>query len=96
MLGLRNRIPAIARGSYEQALASGLAMSFQRRLGDEQVVVAINYGTAPASLNIAGLPARAKLATLYPAKLADSAADASGMLAIELAPQSLRVLQVQR
>jgi glycosidase len=96
MLGLRNRIPALAQGSYEQAVSSGLAMSFQRRLGDEQIVVAINYGTAPASLSIASLPARAKLATLYPAKIADSAADASGMLAVELAPQSLRVMQVQR
>jgi glycosidase len=96
MLGLRNRFPAIANGSYEQALANGLAMSFQRRLGDVHIVVAINYGTAPALLSIAGLPARAKLASLYPDKGADSAADASGLLSVELAPQSLRVMQVQR
>jgi glycosidase len=96
MLSLRNRIPALANGSYEQAVASGLAMSFQRRLGEEQIVVAINYGTASASLTIAALPARAKLEALFPTIAAAAAADASGLLAVELEPQSLRVFKVQR
>ena len=95
MLALRNTLPAIARGSYEAARVSGSVMTFQRRLGDERVLVAINYGTGGDTLAVDGLPAGAALRSRHPVAGGDVVADGSGRAQITLAPLSLRVFLVQ-
>ena len=67
LLALRNSQPAIARGSYEQAVASGATLSVQRKLGADHLVLTYNYGATPARLAVAGLSAGATLATIHPA-----------------------------
>ena len=95
MLSLRKAHPAIAAGSYENVAVNGSAMSFQRRLGSESIVVAINYGTATATLAVPGLAADATLKSVYPAAAGDIAVDANQRANVDLAAQSVRVFSVQ-
>jgi alpha-amylase len=96
LIGLRNELPSIARGSYERATVSGQALSFQRRLGREHSVVLVNYGTAPAEIRVRGLGAGRTLATAYPAEGASLEADAGGAATLTLPPQSVRVFVRRR
>jgi glycosidase len=96
MLKLRNTLPSIARGSYEQPFVDGLVMGYQRRFGDEHTVVLLNYGKQPAMAQVDALPARASLLPAYPPGAATAEVDASGMAAVALAPQSVNVFTVRR
>lgn len=96
MIGLRNTLPSIARGSYEAAFAQGLVAGWQRRLEGEHSVVLINYGLTPAAVTVQDLPARARLRSAWPQGLAPSRADPRGHLRITLPPQHVRVLVVQQ
>ncbi len=99
MIGLRNRHPSIARGSYEAASARGLVASWQRRYASDHTVAAINYGTQAASVDFSSLPAGARLLPAYPiaAPSADIiVADANGRASATLAPLSVRVFAVAR
>ncbi|WP_349744060.1 alpha-amylase family glycosyl hydrolase [Roseateles cavernae] len=78
MLRLRNTLPAIARGSYEQARVEGQVLSFRRRLGREQALVVINYGAQAAPTPHMTLPARARLQAVYPRGQTRPRADAQG------------------
>jgi alpha-amylase len=91
VIGLRNTLPALTAGDYRQAGAAGSAMRFQRRLGAQTVQVAINFGSAPAALSFAGLPASVTLAAAWPAGGAALVADASGTAAASVPAQALRV-----
>ncbi len=97
MLNLRNTLPAVARGSYEAARVSGRVFTFQRRLGDERVVVAINYGSVGDTLVVDGLPAGATLRGRHPAAdgSGDVAVDSAGRASVLVAPLALRVFVVQ-
>jgi glycosidase len=95
MLALRRANPSIARGSYDNVAVDGSVMSFERRLGSERTLVAINYGSSGATASLAGLPANATLASAHPAGAADAAADASGQASVPLAAQSVRVFSVR-
>ncbi len=92
MLGLRNRLPSIARGSYERPFVDGLVMGYQRRLDTEHTVVLLNYGQFAATATVEGLPAGARLQPAYPAGAPAAAADATGRASIPLAPQSVQVM----
>jgi glycosidase len=97
MLKLRNGLPSIAQGSFEHSFAQGLAAGWQRRLGREHTVVLINYGPSPAPVQVPALPPRSRLRSAYPAGGAQAArADVLGVARLTLAPQSVRVLVVQR
>ena len=96
MLALRNRLPSIARGSYESPQVQGMVYAFQRRHENERTLVVLNYGKDPAAIRIDSLGADAKLVNEHPAGGAPSQADAQGSLLLALAPQSLRVLRVLR
>ena len=91
MLALRKARPAIAAGSYDNVVVDGSAMTFQRRLDTDRVVVAINYGTSAAALAVPGLPAGATLRSLFPAASGDVVVGADQRANISLAGQSLRV-----
>jgi alpha-amylase len=95
MLRLRNTLPSIARGSYEASAVSGKLMTYQRRLGSERTLVAINYGGAAATASVTGLPPGATLAAAYPAGAPALAADASGTAQLPLPAQALAVYIVQ-
>jgi len=95
MLALRRAYPSIARGSYDNVAVNGSVMSFERRLGSERTLVAINYGSSAATAALAGLPANATLTSAYPAGAADVAADAAGQASAPLAAQSLQVFAVR-
>lgn len=95
MLALRKGHPAVATGSYENVTINGAAMGFQRRLGNEWLLVAINYGTGPTTLSATGLPADAQLRALYPSSAAGVAADATGRVQLDLGGQSVRVYTLQ-
>ena len=96
MLGLRNTLPAIARGSYEHPFVQGRVMGYQRRFGDQQAVVAINYGTDIAAVALPALPPQARLTPAYPAAAATLRADAHGNAAVDLPPQSVQVYLLSR
>ena len=96
MIGLRNRLPSIARGSYEGAFAQGLVAGWQRRLGAEHTLVLINYGTSSAEASVAVLPAGARLTALWPRYAPGAQVGPDGGVAVRLPPQSVRVMRVQR
>jgi glycosidase/predicted small secreted protein len=97
MLRLRNTHSSIATGRYVAARVDGRTMSFQRVDEREHTVVVINYGDAPGSATLAGLPANARLQRLYPAGAGgDAAATAEGDLAVPAAPLSVQVFLVSR
>ena len=95
MIGLRNTLPSIARGSFEAGTAQGLVASWQRRWQGEHTVVLINYGTQVALAQMAQLPAHKPLHSAFPAGGAQAArSNAQGLAELWLAPQSVRVLVV--
>ena len=96
LIGLRNRLPSLARGSFEGSFSQGLLAGWQRKWQGEHTVVLINYDTRPTAARMEGLPAGAQLVSAFPAGGAVATkADASGGATLLLAPQQLRVLVVQ-
>jgi alpha-amylase len=91
MIGLRNSVPAIARGGFEGSVVVGSAHGFVRRLGNERAVVAINYGAGVTNIAMTGLPSGATLAAVWPAGGADLAVDASGAVTLPVDAQAVRV-----
>jgi alpha-amylase len=91
LLALRNAHPALARGSYEKSFVRGQAYGFQRRHGDERVLVLVNYGATATKLRPVGLDRAASLESLLPADI--EALD--GNDAITLAPRSVRVFRIR-
>lgn len=96
MLALRNSQPAIARGSYEAPLAQGRVLSFQRAWQGQRVLVVINYGDEAATATPT-LPAKARLATLFPrgTRMAEPVADARGAIALPMGARSVRVFRLR-
>jgi len=93
MLALRKSSAALRTGSYDNAVASGQTLSFQRRQGNERVLVVINYGTATITAALQNLPAGAALASAFPAGGDALAADAHGAASLLLPAQSVRVFR---
>ncbi|MET0314746.1 MAG: alpha-amylase family glycosyl hydrolase, partial [Hansschlegelia sp.] len=52
LLALRRGTPALEVGDYEAVEAAGDVLAFRRRLGGEQIVVALNFGSAPAEIDL--------------------------------------------
>jgi glycosidase len=95
MLKLRNSLPSLAQGSYEQAFASGNLLGYQRLFGQERTIVLINYGSSAVTAAVASLPANAALINAYPVSASDATADAAGLVSITIAAQSLRVFSLR-
>ncbi|MFS8064237.1 MAG: hypothetical protein ACMG5Z_06565, partial [Luteimonas sp.] len=97
LLRVRNAHASLSIGDYASPRVDGLVMSYQRRSGDETSVVVINYGTASATLALAGLPPAVQFRQVFPADGSDSFVAVGGNAsAITLAPQSVRVYVGQR
>ena len=94
MIGLRNRHPSVARGTYEAAFVQGLAAGWQRRWQGERTLVVINYATASADVAVPGLPAGAGLQALWPRWAMPAQADAQGRAAVRLPAQAVQMWRV--
>ena len=95
MIGLRNSVPAIARGGFEGSVVAGSAHGFVRRLGNERAIVAINYGAGITQVAMAGLPAGATLVAAWPVGGADLTVDGSGAINVNIDAQTVRVYTVR-
>jgi alpha-amylase len=95
MLKLRNTLPSIARGSYEQPFAEGQVAAWRRRLGDETTLTVFNYGPQPAEVALDRLPPRSRLLPAWPADEDIVRVGGSGRVRLVLPPQSLRVYRLQ-
>ena len=95
MIGLRNRLPSIARGSYKAAFAKGLVAGWQRQLGREHTLVLINYDTRSADVQVPSLPAGARLSPLWPLNAPAARAGTDGQAALLLPPQSVQVMRIR-
>lgn len=84
MLALRANRASLRRGSYEGATVSAGTLVFRRVHDVEQTVVAINYGSSPATVAVGGLSAGQSYPRLWPrdgtALPADGAGNASPLL----------------
>jgi len=92
LLALRNGLPAIAKGTFEQARVDGSVLTFQRRTRDQQVVVAINYADKPAHVKLEQLPRETAWVAELPREGAPPArSDAEGRIVVDLPPLSVTV-----
>ncbi|MBX3604020.1 MAG: DUF3459 domain-containing protein [Piscinibacter sp.] len=92
LISLRRSLPSLSQGSYAAGSAAGTLLTFQRVAGGERSVVVINYGTAPATATVGGLPAGTVLANAFPPSGTDLSTDAGGTLSVPVPAQSVRVL----
>lgn len=94
MIALRRQYASIARGRYEAASAERMTLSFQRKLGNEHCIVAINYGATPATLAVSALPENGLLQAAFPVGADSIAINAKGMTHLPLPAQSVAVYLV--
>jgi glycosidase len=94
MIGLRNSRLSIARGSYDKPFLQGSVLAYTRTLGQERTQVLINYADRPGRITLTDLPSAAVMTTLWPQGMAVTSANA-GQAEIEVAPRSVRVLDVK-
>jgi glycosidase len=94
LMTLRRTRAEIARGSYEAPFTSGAVLGYQRAFEGARSLVLLNYGTTPASVDVAGLPAGAALSALLPVGGAAAAAGGDGVARLTLPAQSVQVYEV--
>jgi hypothetical protein len=78
-------------GSYHVLFAEGTVYVFARKLGDEELIVAINVGTAPAdhvSFEVVGLQSQPNQQLYGTAEVSWSGEGESNHLSLHLAPRS--------
>ncbi len=94
MIRLRNTLPSIARGSFEGSFATGLVAGWQRHWQGERTLVLMHYGSSGVDAQVPQLPPGARLQPLWPRHALAARADAAGVAALRLAPQSVQVYKV--
>jgi glycosidase len=92
MLTLRNARVSLSKGSYESAKAQAQVLTYQRKSGQENTVVVINYGLQPTTLTLEGVDHQASLRALYPSK---GAANQKGST-LTVPAQSVQVFAVEK
>ncbi len=107
LLRLRSAVPALRHGSTTAVAASGPAMAFERRLGEERLIVAIHPGTDPMTLEVAVPGVEAGSLESVELEGADTRATGGGdgwgteprivdgRARLELAPRTGRVVRVR-
>lgn len=91
LLALRNGVPALARGSYEQARVDGATWHYRRRLGDQGALVLINYGRRAQEIAIGDLPRNTNWHRALPATGPELAVDADGGFRVRMPAKSVVV-----
>ena len=94
LLALRNTLPSIASGSYVAPFVNGQVMGYQRHLGNEKVLVLINYGTSNVEVPVISLPGNAKLVAKMGA-VPSVNADGAGVATLAVAALSAEVYLIQ-
>ncbi|MBV8503751.1 MAG: DUF3459 domain-containing protein [Paucibacter sp.] len=94
LIALRNGLPAIAQGRFEQAQVSGLSLSFQRRTESQTVVVVLNYANQAAEVALDRLPPLAALVSELPREGLPLRSDAQGRATVGLPPLSIAVYRL--
>jgi alpha-amylase len=94
LIGLRNRWPSLARGSFEGAFAQDLVAGWQRAFEGERTLVLVNYGTSAASVQVPQLPAGARLVPLWPRWALGATATPQGQAQVRLPAQAVQVWRV--
>ena len=69
-------------------------MGFQRHLGNEKVLVLVNYGTSSANVTVQDLPANVKLASRL-GLAATTSSDPTGRVTLPIGAQSVEVYLLQ-
>jgi glycosidase len=59
LIALRHAHPALRRGTYRRLYAQGEVYVFERQLGDETLLVAVNAGEGAQGVTLAAAPAGA-------------------------------------
>ena len=97
MVALRNRHPALRRGSFDFLHAQGDVAAFVRKLGDESVVVAFNVGKGHERVDLPASPHLAEGLVLEDAWDHSTSKVEGGLLrGVEIPPRSGRVLATPR
>ncbi len=91
MIGLRITRPSIAQGSYSDVVVDGPTLSFVRRSGNDETVIAINVGRSAAALRVIGLEPSASYTALYPSAWQPLIVGDDGTQTIVLRPQAMAV-----
>ncbi|MBD1839578.1 DUF3459 domain-containing protein [Coleofasciculus sp. FACHB-64] len=91
LIALRHQYPALRTGSYHVLFAEGTVYVFARKLGDEELIVAINVGTAPAdhvSFEVTGLQSKPNQQLYGTAEVSWSGEGESNHLSLHLPARS--------
>lgn len=91
LLALRQSLPSLARGSYENPQVQSRVMSFVRTLGDEHTLVVINYSGRTGTPTIEALPPGAKLVPRFPAEGEAVTVSAEGKATLTIPGQGVSV-----
>jgi glycosidase len=94
MLAIRNGRASVARGEWVNAEAQGHVLRFERRLGRERTIVAINFGAEPARIALPGVPSPAALRVLHPRGAGGPGRVAGGAVQVQLPAFAVRVYAV--
>jgi alpha-amylase len=101
VIALRNARTSIARGVVEASNARGTVWSVVRASGTERTLLVYNYGARPVSVDVAGLPRRARLAPIYPRRAGAAAvaeitlADARGHTEVDVPARAVVAFDVE-
>jgi glycosidase len=95
MLKLRNTLPSLALGSYEQAFVDGKVMGYQRKVQGETALVVVNYDSSKANLRVGKLVVSDAWVQAYPLGDLRLAVDSGGIADLEMQPQSVRVFYLR-
>lgn len=90
LIGLRQRLPSLARGDYSAAWAQGTLMGFQRHWGSERTLVLYNYGLMAQPVTLNALGAATRWVAEYPSA-PELVAGLDGTATLSLPPQSVTV-----
>lgn len=94
MIGLRKRLPSLARGDYSGAWVQDTAMGFQRSFGTERTMVLYNYGQSAQTVALTGLTPGARWLAEYP-QASDWTVASDGSVRVSLPAQSVTVYRQQ-
>jgi glycosidase len=97
IISLRNSLPALQRGRYQNPVIADLALAFERQHEGQSVLVAINHGPSATRLSLSGLPHSTRFVSRWPTEAAAPANElvshADGTLSLDVPAHSLRVWQ---
>jgi cyclomaltodextrinase/neopullulanase len=92
LIALRHAYPALRTGTYQVLHAEGTVYVFARVLGTEELVVAVNIGTAPANASINAASLQSQLSQLLYGQGDVSWAEGASQMTLSLAPRSACIL----